>query len=147
MVNINDYPLTLTDIVDQSARNLDPPLMNLPANSTNKLALCSLKLDNSIKIFDSDKNLGPVVDTTWYNEQCFLTLTDESTYKEVTIRFFENSIFNAQAELRSLIDKYEHLLQDGSLPDKHREFLFSQSAPLDLQNLEFYLKFIKHLFK
>ena len=81
MVNINDYPLTLTDIVHQSARNLDPP-MNLPTNWTSKLAVCSLKLDNGIKILDSDKNLGPVVaDTTWYYEQCFLTLTDESTYK------------------------------------------------------------------
>ena len=108
-------------------------VINLPRNWTNnltdylKLAVYSLELDNSIKILDSDKNLGPVVvDTTWYNEQCFLHLTDESTYKEVTIEFFESSIFNAQAKLKSLIDKYEHLLQDGSLPDKHREFLFSQ---------------------
>ena len=77
----------------------------------------------------------------------FLHLTDESTYKEVAIEFFENPVFNAQVKLKSLIDKYEHLLQDGSLPDKHREFLFSQFCPLDLQDLEFYVKFIKHQFK
>ena len=52
-------------------------VMNLSRNWTKiltdylKLAAYSLKLDNSIKILNSDKNLGPVVvDTTWYNEQC-----------------------------------------------------------------------------
>ena len=42
----------------------------------------------------------------------------------------ENSIFNKQTKPKSFIDKYEHLLQDGSLPDKHREFLFSQFCSL-----------------
>ena len=90
--------------------------MNLPRNWTDnltdylKLAVYTLRLGNSIKILDSDRNLGPVVvDATWYNEQYFLHLTDESTYKEVAIEIFENSIFSAQAKLKSMIDKYEHL--------------------------------------
>ena len=44
-------------------------------SSDMRLAIMSLKLDKSIKVLDSDKNLGPVVvNSSWYTDQCIFHL-------------------------------------------------------------------------
>ena len=79
-------------------------LVNHPTNWNSnmsrdlKLVLMSLNLDESIKVHNTDKNLGPVVvDSEWYLDQCHTHLSDVTTYLPLS-----------QTEFNSAIEKLSH---------------------------------------
>ena len=91
-----------------------------------KLALMSLNLDESIKVLDSDKNLGPVVvDSEWYLDQCHTHLSDVTIYLPLSQTEFNSAIEKAKSQLELIVKRYERFLPDNEIPRQHHEFLFS----------------------
>ena len=112
-------------------------VVNLPKNwdsnmsSDMRLAIMSLKLDKSIKVLDSDKNLGPVVvNSSWYTDQCIFHLSDLTTYRPLSETDFISAIEIARSHLELIINRYEKFLPDGEIPQQHSDFLFSNFGSL-----------------
>ena len=98
-------------------------LVNHPTNWNSnmsrdlKLALMSLNLDESIKVLNSDKNLGPVVvDSEWYLDQSLTHLSDVTTYLPLSQTEFNSAIEKAKSQLELIVKRYERFLPDNEIP-------------------------------
>jgi hypothetical protein len=109
--------LTNDLVLSDAAENIKNSATRFNHTKAELDALVQMTLDESIRIFSTDKNLGPIVtDESWYHDEAFRQLEDKASYREVTrdealslIADYHDKLMALRPRLQAVIGNQKHL--------------------------------------